>query len=662
MLSTTPYVIFKTFIPRRVQILLRRMWINRLLPLKKDIWPIDPQSATPPDGWQGWPESKKFALVLTHDIDTQKGHDNCQLLAEIEEREGFRSSFNFVAEDYNISDDLINNLKAKGFEVGIHSITHQNPFKSKNYFRQVAIKINHYLKKWNAVGFRSPSMYHNLEWIHDLNIEYDASTFDTDPFEPQPDGVGTIFPFLVKDQNNHKGYVELPYTLPQDFLLYILLQKKNIDIWKKKLDWIAENGGMALFITHPDYMNFNNKPHYEKYPAHYYEEFLNYIKTKYEGQYWHVLPKDIARFWANNYSRDKIMNHAMTKLKRKKIWIDLDNTPHIPFFKPIIDELNKRGYECFLTARDAYQVLDLADRYGMKYKKIGHHYGKNKILKVFGTVVRSLEMLPYIIKNRPAVAVSHGSRTQIIASQMIGIPSLVLIDYEFAQGLVIINPNYVMVPNVIPTSALKMPQNCISQYPGIKEDVYVVSYIPNPSIIKELKIDESKITITIRPPATEAHYFCQASEELFEASMKYLLQKEETQLILLPRNHNQEDFIREYWAAALESGKIIIPDHAVNGLDLMWYSDLVISGGGTMNREAAALGVPVYSIFRGTIGSVDKHLSQTGRLILLEKPDDLQNKLKLVRRDKTQPIEHGRKSALTAIVDKIEQIVKERHG
>ena len=116
--------------------------------------------------------------------------------------------------------------------------------------------------------------------------------------------MGTIFPFWVPDKDHQKGYVELPYTLPQDFLLFILMQEKNIDIWKKKLDWIADNGGMALFITHPDYMNFNNNtPIYEKYPVQYYEEFLTYIKTKYEGQYWHALPKDMARFWSANYKR-----------------------------------------------------------------------------------------------------------------------------------------------------------------------------------------------------------------------------------------------------------------------------------------------------------------------------------------------------------------------
>lgn len=638
---------------------MRRLLVKRKLSLYENVWPIDPNSSIKPDGWKGWPENKKFALVVTHDIDTQHGHDNSLKLAEIEEQFGFRSSFNFVAEDFKVSKEVINRLKAKGFEVGVHSIHHENPFKSPKKFKELALKINRYLKEWNAVGFRSPSMYHNLEMIHDLNIEYDASTFDTDPFEPQPDGVGTIFPFWVAGQSGKKGYVELPYTLPQDFLLFILLQQKHIDIWKRKLDWIAEKGGMALFINHPDYINFDNNSHYTQYPVQYYKEFLSYIKAKYEGQYWHALPKDMARFWANNYKTGKTANPGKTKQRKRKIWIDLDNTPHIPFFKPIIDELNQRGYTCVVTARDAYQVLDLADRYGLKYEKIGHHYGKNKLLKVLGTLIRSIESLPFVIKNNPVIAVSHGSRTQLIASRLFGISSLVLIDYEHAQGLVAINPSYVMTPDVIPAGSFKMPRERVSQYPGIKEDVYVVSYKPNVSIINELKIDERKTVITIRPPATEAHYFCQESEELFEASMQYLLQKEDTQLILLPRNKTQEEFIRGKWASAVESNKIIMPDHAINGVDLMWYSDLVISGGGTMNREAAALGVPVYSIFRGTIGAVDHYLSQQGRLVLLEQTADLQNKIKLVKRNKNRLLEHGDKAALYAIVDKIEQIYTE---
>jgi len=143
-------------------------------------------------------------------------------------------------------------------------------------------------------------MHHNLGWVHDLDIKYDASTFDTDPFEPQSDGVSTIFPFWVQGSNK-RGYVELPYTLPQDFTLFVLLQEKDIDIWKQKLDWIAEKGGMALLNTHPDYMNFGGKElRAEEYPAEYYEEFLHYIESKYHGRYWHALPRDIAGFWIQN--------------------------------------------------------------------------------------------------------------------------------------------------------------------------------------------------------------------------------------------------------------------------------------------------------------------------------------------------------------------------
>jgi hypothetical protein len=142
-------------------------------------------------------------------------------------------------------------------------------------------------------------MHHNLDWIHELNVEYDASTFDTDPFEPQPDGVGTIFPFLVRGNSDQRAYVELPYTLPQDFTLFVLMREKDIGIWKRKLDWIVKCGGMVLLNTHPDYMNFDGKKGgMDEYPVGHYVEFLEYIKLKYEGIYWHILPREIARFWS----------------------------------------------------------------------------------------------------------------------------------------------------------------------------------------------------------------------------------------------------------------------------------------------------------------------------------------------------------------------------
>lgn len=299
----------KPLIPRSLQISVRRRVIAYKRKKYRHIWPIDPDAAPPPKGWQGWPDNKKFALIISHDVDTQEGHDACYQLMEIEERLGFRSSFNIVPEKYSVSPSLIEDLKNRGFEVGVHGLNHDGKlFFSQKIFNQRAKRINHYLQKWGSKDFTSPSMLCNLNWMHALKISHSTSTFDTDPFEPQQNPVRTIFPFWVKNnvaspEGLAKGYVELPYTLAQDFTLFILMKEQTIHIWKKKLDWIARKGGMALFNSHPDYMNFNEeKIGPEEYPIEYYTEFLEYIKNRYENQYWHVLPKDIARFWQQRYS------------------------------------------------------------------------------------------------------------------------------------------------------------------------------------------------------------------------------------------------------------------------------------------------------------------------------------------------------------------------
>ena len=296
------YYFLKPLIPRRVQIGLRRLIVARKRARYTHVWPIDERAGKPPEGWPGWPEGKKFALVLTHDVEAYEGYEKCFSLIQLEERMGFRSSYNFVAMKYGVSSMLIDYLKKNGFEVGVHGLYHDGKYyTSKEIFLERAARINEFLKKWEAVGFRSPSMQHNLEWIGELDIEYDASTFDTDPFEPQPEGLGTIFPLWVPGKGRRGGYVELPYTLPQDFTLFVLMKEKDINIWKQKLDWIAERGGMALLNVHPDYMCFRDRTHsFEEYPSQLYEEFLVYIKTKYSVQYWHVLPMEISKFWAEN--------------------------------------------------------------------------------------------------------------------------------------------------------------------------------------------------------------------------------------------------------------------------------------------------------------------------------------------------------------------------
>lgn len=296
------YYQIKPLVPRRLQIMARRALARLILRRGAGTWPIDEKSATPPPNWKGWPGGKQFAFVITHDVDTGEGQDNCRRLAELEKDLGFTGSYNFVPERYRVCKELRKHLTKSGFEVGVHGLNHDGKYyNSYKIFSERSVKINRYLREWDSVGFRSPSMQHNLAWLHDLDITYDSSTFDTDPFEPQPDGVGTIFPFWVQSGNGEGGYVEIPYTMPQDFTLFIILQQGSIDIWKRKLDWIVSKGGMALMLIHPDYMCFKGSHlRYEGYPVEYYQTFLSYVKSKYEGLYYHVLPREMALFWKTN--------------------------------------------------------------------------------------------------------------------------------------------------------------------------------------------------------------------------------------------------------------------------------------------------------------------------------------------------------------------------
>lgn len=293
------YYLLKPFIPRSVQITIRRRFVRNKLASCAAVWPIHERAAKLPVGWRGWPDGKEFALLITHDVETAKGQEKCYDLAKLDSEMGFRSSFNFVPEGYAVSDSLRHDLVKHGFEVGVHGLNHRgNLYANRRKFVTSAARINAYLKQWQSSGVRTPSMYHNLDWIGELNIEYDSSTFDTDPFEPQPGGMETIFPFWIGKGQPEGAYVELPYTLPQDFTLFVLMKERTIDIWKKKLDWIAKKGGMALLVTHPDYMSFGKKKRRaDQYPSEFYAEFLDYVKKRYEGLYWHVLPRDMASFW-----------------------------------------------------------------------------------------------------------------------------------------------------------------------------------------------------------------------------------------------------------------------------------------------------------------------------------------------------------------------------
>lgn len=303
------YYALKPHIPWSVRVAARRIAAEQKLKSSRLIWPINPAASRPPENWPGWPGGSKFAFVITHDVKGPSGVANSQVLAEIEIAHGFRSSFNFVPEGkYSDSAELRSWLAKMGFEIGVHDLHHDGRlYTSRDAFRHKAQRINHYLEKWGASGFRSGFMLDELDWLHDLDIAYDASTFDTDPFEPQPDGAGTIFPFWVPAPEHRpggRGYVELPYSLPQDSALFFLFRETSPDIWIRKLDWVAKHGGMALINVHPDYLRLDSQnvsP--SSFPVAYYRQLLEHVNKRYGPSCWRPLPLELAT-WFRGTVRD----------------------------------------------------------------------------------------------------------------------------------------------------------------------------------------------------------------------------------------------------------------------------------------------------------------------------------------------------------------------
>lgn len=229
-----------------------------------------------------WPEGKRFAFVLTHDVESSQGQQFVRRVASLEERYGFRSSINFVPEKYPVDHDLLKELQQRGFEVGVHGLRHDGRlFSSEAAFLKRAQRINQYLKTWEAVGFRSPLTHRHPAWMQALDVEYDSSFFDTDPYETIPGGTMSIWPFMMGQ------FVELPYTLPQDHTLVSTLGETTPGLWLEKVEFIERHCGLALVITHPDYLRS------PKYSA-IYEEFLQQMG---ERKYWHALPREVARWW-----------------------------------------------------------------------------------------------------------------------------------------------------------------------------------------------------------------------------------------------------------------------------------------------------------------------------------------------------------------------------
>ncbi len=350
--------------------------------------------------------------------------------------------------------------------------------------------------------------------------------------------------------------------------------------------------------------------------------------------------------------RERETNPVSTGV-RKRIWIDLDNSPHVPFFLPIVDELQKNGHEVILTARNSYQVCELLKFHKISCEVIGRHWGKNEVMKVIGTCVRTLRLAWRMIGRKADLAVAHGSRSQVLASMLLRIPSITIYDYEFTQGLGPFRSDWVFLPSYVPDPTSNYSKSHILKYPGLKEDVYVPRFRPDATVRPELGVMPNDVVITMRPPATEAHYHNPESQVLFDAAIRQLIVRPEVRIILLPRNEGQEKELRGTWTEPIAKKKIVIPERVLDGLNVIWFSDLVISGGGTMNREAAALGIPVYSVFRGRIGAVDRYLADSGRLVLLESLADVQSKIVVERRRSIDGELERERAALSSIVEGI---------
>ena len=343
---------------------------------------------------------------------------------------------------------------------------------------------------------------------------------------------------------------------------------------------------------------------------------------------------------------------------RVKIWIDLDNTPHVPLFIPIIRELERRGHKVVVTARDAFQVCELAQQKGLACVKVGRHYGKNRFMKVLGLFWRSVQLAPHCLHERPQLALSHGSRSKELLGRILGIPTVSMNDYEHSAKIPLAPPRWSIVPDAISAEESGWHLERVRQYRGIKEDVYAPDFKPDESLLDELGLRGAKLVVTVRPPANEAHYHNPEAEALLAELMAKICQTEGARVVLLPRNRNQEQQLRAAHPEWFAQDKTIVPKRAVDGMNLLWFSDLVVSGGGTMNREAVALGVPVYSIFRGKTGAVDRKLEQEGRLVMVRSIEEVRSKIILQPRDKSQRPDDRPRQALQDIVNHIEDIIR----
>jgi hypothetical protein len=313
-----------------------------------------------------------------------------------------------------------------------------------------------------------------------------------------------------------------------------------------------------------------------------------------------------------------------------KVWIDFTASAHPLVFRPLVQLLEAQGHEVEITAREYAQTLQLIESHGMTATVIGHHGGRSALGKAAQMRTR-LKALRRFAKGRNFdLALAHGSHELTMTARRLGIPSSTTFDYEWAwlqHQLGCRAATRVVVPAAIPPERLKtygaVPPK-LQQYPGLKEEYYLSDFEPDESVLIGWSIDPARVLVVLRPPPDVSLYH-RHSNPLFPMTLEHLGRSEDVHAFVIPRTEEQRDFVK---SLALPS--VIVPDEAVDAQSLIAFADLVVSAGGTMNREAAALGVPVYTTYGGRLGGVDEQLIREGRLRPLTDP----RALELQKRDR----------------------------
>jgi uncharacterized protein len=299
-----------------------------------------------------------------------------------------------------------------------------------------------------------------------------------------------------------------------------------------------------------------------------------------------------------------------------RIWIDLTNSPHVLVMRPIIATLREQGHDVEVTARDFAQTLQLCERFGIEHTAIGHHRGEHLTAKARGLGERSLALAWWARRRGFDLALGHGSNDVTVAATLLRIPRATMFDYEWATVQHNVNcrlAQAVVVPDAIPPERLYRygARGKIRGYPGLKEEYYLADFEPDPRVLAELGLDPARPIAVVRTPP-EVSLYHRFENDLFAQVLERL---RGPQTVVLPRTSEQR--------GQLDRAGFFVPERAIDAQSLVAFADLVVSAGGTMNREAVALGTPVWTVFEGRLGAVDERLIAEGRLRRLVSADEL---------------------------------------